>query len=56
MLFGVIRYLQVSHVTERPPDELLVNDRPLLATVLLYAGIATVILKLHTHLIPRVTL
>jgi len=56
VLFGVIRYLQVSHTVDRPPDELLVNVRPLLATVLLYAGIATVILKFHTHLVSQVSL
>ena len=56
VLFGVIRYLQVSHTTDRPPDELLVSDRPLLATVLLYAGLAAVILRFHTHLISRVSL
>jgi len=56
VLFGIIRYLQVSHTTERPPDELLVTDRPLLATAILYAGAAAVILHFHTHLITRVTL
>ncbi|HEY8740729.1 MAG TPA: UbiA prenyltransferase family protein [Candidatus Dormibacteraeota bacterium] len=56
VLFGVIRYLQVSHTTERPPDELLVTDRPLLATVLLYAATAAVVLKFHTHLITRISL
>ncbi|MFN2463273.1 MAG: decaprenyl-phosphate phosphoribosyltransferase [Candidatus Dormibacteria bacterium] len=56
VLFGVIRYLQVSHTTERPPDELLVTDRPLLATVILYAMVAAAVLKLHTHLISRVSL
>jgi 4-hydroxybenzoate polyprenyltransferase len=56
VLFGVIRYLQVSHTTDRPPDELLVSDRPLLATVLLYAAVAAVVLRYHTHLISRVSL
>ncbi|GAC1333803.1 MAG: decaprenyl-phosphate phosphoribosyltransferase [Candidatus Dormibacteria bacterium] len=56
VLFGVIRYLQVSHTTERPPDELLASDRALLTTVLLYAGVAAVILRFHTHLISRVSL
>ena len=56
VLFGVIRYLQVSHTTDRPPDELLVSDRPLLVTVLLYAGVAAIILRFHTHLISRVSL
>ena len=56
VLFGVIRYLQVSHTTDRPPDELLVTDRPLLVTVLLYAGLAAIILRFHTHLITRVVL
>ena len=56
VLFGIIRYLQVSHTTERPPDELLVSDRPLLATAILYAGAAAVILHFHTHLISQVTL
>lgn len=56
VLFGVIRYLQVSHTTERPPDELLVSDRALLTTVLLYAGVAAIILRFHTHLISRVSL
>ena len=56
VLFGVIRYLQVSHTTERPPDELLVNDRPLLVTVVLFAGIAAAILRFHSHLISRVAL
>jgi len=39
-----------------PPDELLVTDRPLLATVLLYAATAAVVLKFHTHLITRISL
>jgi 4-hydroxybenzoate polyprenyltransferase len=56
VLFGVVRYLQVSHTTERPPDELLVGDRPILATVVLYAAVAAVVLKFHTHLLGRVTL
>jgi len=56
VLFGIIRYLQVSHTTERPPDELLVTDRPLLATAILYAVAAATILHFHTHLIARVTL
>ena len=56
VLFGIIRYLQVSHTTDRPPDELLVSDRPLLTTAILYAGAAAVILHFHTHLITRVTL
>ncbi|MDQ6747048.1 MAG: decaprenyl-phosphate phosphoribosyltransferase [Candidatus Dormibacteraeota bacterium] len=56
VLFGVIRYLQVSHTTSRPPDELLVADRPLLATVLAYAVVAAVVLRFHTHLITRVSL
>ena len=56
VLFGIIRYLQVSHTTERPPDELLVTDRPLLATTILYAAAAATILHFHTHLITRVTL
>jgi len=56
VLFGVIRFLQVSHTTDRPPDELLVSDRGLLTTVLLYAGVAAIILRFHTHLISRVSL
>jgi 4-hydroxybenzoate polyprenyltransferase len=56
VLFGVVRYLQVSHTTSRPPDELLVSDRPLLATVLVYAAVAAIVLKFHTHLIPPVSL
>ena len=56
VLFGIIRYLQVSHTTERPPDELLVTDRPLVVTTILYAATAATILHFHTHLIARVTL
>ncbi|MEA2684188.1 MAG: hypothetical protein QOK05_2516 [Chloroflexota bacterium] len=56
VLFGIIRYLQVSHTTERPPDELLVTDRPLLSTVILFAAVAAAVLRLHTHLIGRVSL
>ncbi|HEV1996665.1 MAG TPA: UbiA family prenyltransferase [Candidatus Dormibacteraeota bacterium] len=56
VLFGTIRYLQVSHTTDRPPDELLVTDLPLLTTAVLYAAAAAVILHFHTHLIPSVAL
>jgi 4-hydroxybenzoate polyprenyltransferase len=56
VLFGVVRYLQVSHTTSQPPDELLVSDRPLLATVLVYATVAAIVLRFHTHLIARVSL
>jgi hypothetical protein len=56
VLFGIIRYLQVSHTTERPPDELLVTDRALLTTAILYALAAATILHFHTHLVTRVTL
>ena len=56
VLFGIIRYLQVSTTTERPPDELLVTDRPLLTTAIAYAVAAAVILHFHTHLIARVSL
>ncbi len=47
-LVGIIRYLQVTHTTVRPPDELLVHDRVILA--------AAAILHFHTHLVGRVTL
>ncbi|MEA2645470.1 MAG: hypothetical protein QOE92_553 [Chloroflexota bacterium] len=51
VLAGIIRYLQVSHTTTRPPDELLVSDRVLLALVLVFALVAGAVLRLHTHLI-----
>jgi 4-hydroxybenzoate polyprenyltransferase len=56
VLFGVIRYLQVSHVTDRPPDELVVRDRGILAAVLTYAVVAAAVLHFHTHLISPVNL
>jgi 4-hydroxybenzoate polyprenyltransferase len=56
VLFGVIRYLQVSHVTDRPPDELVVTDRAILASVLTYAAVAAAVLHFHTHIIGQVSL
>ena len=56
VLFRAIRYLQVSHVTDRPPDELVVTDRPILASVLTYAAVAAAVLHFHTHLISQVSL
>ena len=56
VLFGVIRYLQVSHVTDRPPDELVVTDRAILGSVLAYAAVAAAVLHFHTHLVSQVSL
>jgi decaprenyl-phosphate phosphoribosyltransferase len=56
VLFAVIRYLQVSHVNDRPPDELMVTDRVILGSVLTYAGVAAAVLHFHTHLISQVSL
>ena len=56
VLFGIVRYLQVSHTTERPPDELLVRDRALLGAVVIYAGVAAAVLHFHTHLVGAVSL
>ena len=47
---------QVSHTTERPPDELLVRDRVLLTVVVAYAAIAATVLHYHTHLVSLVSL
>ena len=51
VLAGIIRYLQVSHTTTRPPDELLVSDRVLLGLVVAFALVAGTVLRLHTHLV-----
>lgn len=56
VLFAVIRYLQVSHVNDRPPDELMVTDRVILGSVLTYAAVAAAVLHFHTHLISQVSL
>ena len=56
VLFGIVRYLQVSHTTERPPDELLVRDRVLLGVVVIYAAVAATVLHFHTHLVGPVSL
>jgi 4-hydroxybenzoate polyprenyltransferase len=56
VLFAVIRYLQVSHVNDRPPDELMVRDRVILGSVLTYAAVAAAVLHFHTHLISQVSL
>jgi 4-hydroxybenzoate polyprenyltransferase len=56
VLFGIVRYLQVSHTTERPPDELLVRDRVLLSVALIYAAVAAAVLHFHTHLVGPVSL
>jgi decaprenyl-phosphate phosphoribosyltransferase len=56
VLFSVIRYLQVSHVNDRPPDELMVRDRVILGSVLTYAAVAAAVLHFHTHLISQVSL
>ncbi|MHB8508121.1 MAG: UbiA family prenyltransferase [Candidatus Dormibacteria bacterium] len=55
VVLGVIRYIQISHTSTRPPDELLVSDRVILGTVLAYAVVAGVILEFHTHLIQPVS-
>ena len=51
VLVGILRYLQLSHTTTQPPDELLVKDRTILVLVFLYALVAVVVLHFHTHLI-----
>jgi 4-hydroxybenzoate polyprenyltransferase len=56
VVVGLIRYLQLSHHTERPPDELLVSDRVIVATVLAFGLIAGAILYFHTHLLQPVAL
>ena len=56
VLFGIVRYLQVSHTTTRPPDELLVRDRVMLAVVVIYAAVAAAVLHYHTHLVGPVSL
>jgi hypothetical protein len=55
-LVGIIRYLQVTHTTVRPPDELLVHDRVILVVAVSFVVAAAAILHFHTHLVGRVTL
>jgi len=55
-LVGILRYLQVTHTTVRPPDELLVHDRVILVVAVSFVVAAAAILHFHTHLVGRVTL
>ena len=55
VLFGLVRYLQVSHSNDKPPDELLVTDRVLALVSLAFVAVAAAVLHFHTHLIPPVT-
>ncbi|MDP9326178.1 MAG: decaprenyl-phosphate phosphoribosyltransferase [Candidatus Dormibacteraeota bacterium] len=56
VLVGVLRYLQISHTADRPPDELLVSDRVILVLVVGFAGIAAVVLHYHTHILQPITI
>jgi 4-hydroxybenzoate polyprenyltransferase len=54
VLVGILRYLQISHTGDRPPDELLVSDRVILTLVGLFAITAGAILHLHTHILQPI--
>jgi hypothetical protein len=56
VLFGLVRYLLISHTNERPPDELLVRDRVLLGVAVVFAAVAAAVLHFHTHLVGAVSL
>jgi hypothetical protein len=47
--YGIFRYLHLVHVSEyaEDPSSVLLNDRPILATVLLYLVVVVVILYAH---------
>lgn len=55
VLYGLVRYLQVSHSNRMPPDELLVRDRSLAVVALVFVLVAAAVLHFHTHVIPPVT-
>jgi decaprenyl-phosphate phosphoribosyltransferase len=55
VVLGVIRYMQISHTSTRPPDELLVSDRVILGSVLAYGLVAGAVLEFHTHLVQPVS-
>ncbi len=54
VLVGILRYLQISHTAERPPDELLVSDRVILTLVAVFAVTAGAVLHFHTHLLQPI--
>jgi hypothetical protein len=54
VLVGMLRYLQISHTADRPPDELLVGDGVILTLVGLFAITAGAILHLHTHILQPI--
>jgi 4-hydroxybenzoate polyprenyltransferase len=56
VLVGILRYLQISHTADRPPDELLVSDRVILVLVVGFAAVAAVVLHYHTHLLQPITI